>query len=259
MVLKQTFLIAIPLYLAIAYLFACAPSVTVTGRGMKAPAEAEGPVPDMIAKEIEEDERVKKQAFNSAERAYKEERIEKALELYIAFADTYPGNGLADDAIFRQGEIYLKRGEAEEAIGSFQKIITDYVGSDMFMEAKYRLSLAYFKRGDYNDTIQTLKSLLDSALEKKRRVAVITTIADSHLNLGINLEALTWYTKALDEAPGKDIRDKIKKRAANIIEEQLSPSELEGAPDYLGDNFIGQYAAYTLIARKVDAGIYEEA
>ena len=109
---------------------------------------------------------------------------------------------------------------------------------ERIMEAKYRLALAYFKRGDYNDTIQSLKSLLNNLLNKKRKVAVLSTIADAHLNLGKNMDALQGYEDALEENPDQEVEEKIKKRVEPKVRKEVGKKLKKGAEPLEGTHTI---------------------
>lgn len=214
---------------------------------------------DDIAKQIEEDERERKRLFSYAEDAFISENFDLATEMFSDFAARFPESEMADDAYFRLGEIYAKRGELEEAQKKFSKIVENYVGRDMFSEAKYRLARIYFKKGEYQDAIQTFKSLLDETVEKRRKLAITSSIADSYLNLDQHTNALNWYSAALEERPGEEDERKIKERLVSLITKKMGPEELHEATAYFRSGYIGDCVTYAVIERKVDEEKYEAA
>ncbi len=239
------------------YLFsACAPLPTVKDRS---PATGEFAAANAVNKEIELYEKATRDLFKTAERAFNDGYIEDAMKFFSDFVENYPESDMADDAYFRLGELYLQEGNPDKAIDNFEKIITDYMDSDLMMEAKYKLSLTYFNKGFYNDAIQTLKSLMTMPVGKKRKVAVISTIADSYFNLGRKMEALAWYEKALDEEPSPTVKNKIRKRSMVIISNDLNINELEDLASSRSGTFVGDYAGYSIIINMVDEEKYDEA
>ncbi len=242
---------AVQLCLLGTFLFACAPAPTVKKESL--------PEADRIAIEIEGDERKMRDTFGAAEKAFNSGELIKAMSLFDAFVKKYPESDVTDDAYFRMGEISLKNDDTDGALGYFQKILTDHVGSDLVLEARYRLSLAYFSKGEFNDAIQSLKGLLESPLDKRRKIAALATIADAHLNLANAMEALRWYEEAIKEMPEEALEKKIKKRISTVFADRISPEELAMVPALFKEGYVAEYGAYMLIHAMVDDGNYEEA
>ncbi|MDT8318339.1 MAG: penicillin-binding protein activator [bacterium] len=214
---------------------------------------------DAIASQIEKDDLDATNAFMSAEDALNTGETDIAYKLFSDFVTRFAGSSLVDDAHFRIGDIALKKGDYNAATENFQKIIADHVDSNFLLDAKYKLALAYFKKREYNDAIQSLESLLTFSLDKARRVAVMTTIADCYLNLARNRDGLLWYAKALDLDPEDGLREKIERRVVSVVEKRIEAAELMALMSEFDDTFVGAYIRYALIVKKVDAGNYDEA
>ena len=214
---------------------------------------------DAIASQIEKDDLDTTNAFMFAENALNRGETDIAYKLFSDFVARFADSSLVDDAYFRIGDIALGKGDYDAATENFQKIIADHVDSNFLLDAKYKLALAYFKKREYNDSIQSLESLLTFPLDKGRRVAVMTTIADCYLNLARNKDGLLWYAKALGLGPEEGLRDKIERRVVSVVDKRIKSDELMGLKSEFDDAFVGAYIGYALIIKKVDAGNYDEA
>jgi ABC-type branched-subunit amino acid transport system substrate-binding protein/predicted negative regulator of RcsB-dependent stress response len=214
---------------------------------------------DAIASQIEKDDLYTTNAFMFAVDALNRGETDNAYQLFSDFSSRFAGSSLVDDAYFRMGEIALTKGDYDLATENFQKIIVDHVDSNFLLDAKYKLAVAYFKKREYKDSIQSLESLLGFSLDKDKQVAVMTTIADCYLNIGMNKDALHWYAKALELAPEDALKDKIEKRMLSVVEKRIKADELSGLISEFDDSFVGDYIRYALIIKKVDAGRYDEA
>ena len=214
---------------------------------------------DAIASQIEKDDLETTNTFMFAENALNRGETDIAYKLFTDFVTLFKDSSLVDDAYFRIGDIALGKGDYDDATENFQKIIVDHVDSNFLLDAKFKLALAYFKKREYNDSIQSLESLLTFSLDKGRRVAVMTTIADCYLNLARNRDGLLWYAKALGLGPEEGLRDKIERRVVSVVDKRIKTDELMGLKFEFDDAFVGAYIGYALIIKKVDAGNYDEA
>ncbi len=254
------------LVLSLLILPACAPKVTTPVKEAEKITEKETVKPekekldlDRVAREIEEEERRRQKAFESAEQAYAEGEPVRAEELFLSFIGDYPEDERVPLAYMRVGKIYVEEGRLDEAAGVYEKVVSEYPGHDLSAEAQYRLALVYFGRGDYNDAVEAFKGLLDLPLDKGRKLSVVTTIADGYYNMEMYFDALSWYMKSLGERPGEDDEKKIKARVVKIVDEKLAPWELEEVVDAFGGTFAADYAHYHLIKLLVEEESYEEA
>ena len=102
-----------------------------------------------------------------------------------------------DASLFREGEIFLSKGDTERALWRFKSLITDFPKSPLLNEAKFRMGICYTQLKRPQDAIRILNELLSTFLSPSRMVQVFSLLGDNHLELKDRLSALHWYGKAI--------------------------------------------------------------
>ena len=114
------------------------------------PSPAE-PQPDRIPPET---------MYNNALALYKNGDYDKAISDFNSFADQYPNNDLADNALYWAGECYYARKNYSAAIVSFKKVVTRYPEGSKIPDAFLKTGYAYLAMGDKENARMFLKKVI---------------------------------------------------------------------------------------------------
>ena len=93
----------------------------------------------------------------------KQEKYEKAREVFNSVSKEYSGTNLAEKAILLTGESYYRQGLPKEAETYFKKIITDYPVSELTEEALYRLGWIGLKTYRWQEASRVFSSIESSS------------------------------------------------------------------------------------------------
>ena len=151
---------------------------------------------------------------------------------------------LDDASLFREGEVYLSKGDAEKALWRFKKLITDFPKSPLLNESKFRMGICYTQLKRPQDAIRILTELLPTFLSPSRMVQVFSLLGDNHLELKDRLTALRWYGKGI-LVPGQP-NDELKKKMRSIIDTYDSGEELNQIESLYRGAYAGGYAKLKL-------------
>jgi tetratricopeptide (TPR) repeat protein len=66
---------------------------------------------------------------------------DRALQTYDSIAQLFPGHSLADDVLFRKGELYERKQQYAQASDFYQKVISQYANDILADNALYRNAL----------------------------------------------------------------------------------------------------------------------
>jgi ABC-type branched-subunit amino acid transport system substrate-binding protein len=117
-----------------------------------------------------------------------------------------------DTLLFREGEVFLSRGETEKALWRFKTLTTEFPKSPLFNEARFRMGICYTRLKRPKDAIRTLNELFSTFLSPPRMVQVLTLLGDNYLESKDPLQALQWYGKGLlvHGQPQEELKRKIR-------------------------------------------------
>lgn len=149
-----------------------------------------------------------------------------------------------DSILFREGEIFLSKGETEKALWRFKRLITEFPKSPLFNEAKFRMGICYTQLKRPQDAIRILNELLPTFLSPARMVQVFSLLGDNYLELKDRLTALHWYGKGL-LIPGQP-NEELKKRVKSIMDAPETEEELKSIEFLYRGAYAGGYAKLKL-------------
>ncbi len=149
-----------------------------------------------------------------------------------------------DSALFREGEIFLSKGETEKALWRFKSVTTDFPQSPLFNEAKFRMGICYTRLKRPQDAIRILNELFTTFLSPTRMVQVFTLLGDNYLELKDRLTALHWYGKGL-LIPGQ-ANEELRKKVRTIMDSSNSEEELKSIESLYRGTYAGGYAKLRL-------------
>jgi ABC-type branched-subunit amino acid transport system substrate-binding protein len=152
---------------------------------------------------------------------------------------------LDDASLFREGEVFLSKGDAERALWRFKRLITDFPKSPLLNESKFRMGICYTQLKRPQDAIRILTELLPTFLSPSRMVQVFSLLGDNHLELKDRLTALHWYGKGI-LVPGQP-NDELKKKMRSIIDTYDSGEELNQIESLYRGAYAGGYAKLKLV------------
>jgi branched-chain amino acid transport system substrate-binding protein len=158
----------------------------------------------------------------------------------LSFAQPQP-----DDAVlFREGEIFLSKGDPERALWRFKSLITEIPQSPLFNEAKFRMGICYTQLKRPQDAIRILGELFPTFLSSSRMVQIFTLLGDNYLELKDRLTALHWYGKGLliPGQPNEELRKKVK----SIMDAFNTEEELKSIESLYRAAYAGGYAKLKL-------------
>ncbi len=157
-----------------------------------------------------------------------------------------------DTVLFREGEIFLAKGETEKALWRFKRLITDFSQSPLVHEAKFRMGICYTQLKRPKEAIFILKELLPTFLAPTRMVQVFMLLGDNHLELKDPLAALLWYGKGLfvSGQPQEEQKRKIK----SIIDSYDNEEDLTQIESLYQGAYAGGYAKKRLAQLAINRG-----
>jgi branched-chain amino acid transport system substrate-binding protein len=149
-----------------------------------------------------------------------------------------------DSTLFREGEIFLSKGETEKALWRFKSVTTDFPQSPLFNEAKFRMGICYTRLRRPQDAIRILNELFTTFLSPTRMLQVFTLLGDNYLELKDRLAALHWYGKGL-LIPGQ-ANEELRKKVRTTMDTSNSEEELKSIESLYRGTYAGGYAKLRL-------------
>jgi branched-chain amino acid transport system substrate-binding protein len=157
-----------------------------------------------------------------------------------AFAQPQPD----DTALFREGEIFLSRGDTERALWRFKSVVTDFPQSPLFNEAKFRMGICYTRLKRPRDAIRILNELFPAFLSPSRMAEIFSLLGDNYLESKDRLTALHWYGKGL-LIPGQP-RGELKLKVKSTMDASDTEEELKSIESLYRGTYAGGYAKLKL-------------
>lgn len=149
-----------------------------------------------------------------------------------------------DSALFREGEIFLSKGESEKALWRFKSLTTDFPQSPLLNEAKFRMGICYTRLRRPKDAIRIFNELFSTFLSPARMVQIFTLLGDNYIELRDRLTALQWYGKGL-LIPGQ-AHEELKKKVKASIDASTTEEELKSIESLYRGTYAGGYAKLKL-------------
>jgi len=165
-------------------------------------------------------------AFNGAESAFKEGRLDRAMELYGTMLERFPSGKAAFVAHLRRGEILTIREEYARAIKELGLIPRGFEDDPLYPEARYHLARSHAALGEYGTADTIVKELLAGTIPARLKATIESLKGDILTAAGKHREALDWYLKSLKSEPDKPLEEGVKKKAEKIITTELSLDQL---------------------------------
>jgi ABC-type branched-subunit amino acid transport system substrate-binding protein len=159
-----------------------------------------------------------------------------------ALAQTTPP--LDDSSLFREGEIFLSKGDNERALWRFKRLLTEFPQSPLLNEAKFRMGICYTQLKRPKDALRILQELLTTFLAPARMIQVFTLMGDNCFELKDPMNSLRWYGKAI-LVPGQP-NDELKKKVRSMIDSFNSEEELNQIDSLYRGAYAGGYAKLKL-------------
>jgi ABC-type branched-subunit amino acid transport system substrate-binding protein/outer membrane protein assembly factor BamD (BamD/ComL family) len=162
-----------------------------------------------------------------------------------------------DAMIFNTGDLLFSQEDFANAGLKFRDLIEHHPDSPLVNEAKYKLGICYNKIEQYEDSIALLKEVLPLSLSPLRRTTIYSYMAENYSGLGNSFEALRWYSKALEEAEEEAQRAEIWQEVKEIIDQRLSPAQLQEVRFIYQGTSLSGYATFKLAQLAFQEGAIE--
>ncbi|MBN2372759.1 penicillin-binding protein activator [bacterium] len=94
--------------------------------------------------------------FAAAEQLYEKRRFQQAEALYKRYLDSFPAPSLADNALFRLGEIAMESGDYSRSLEFFQRISANYPGSEIIPSARFYAIRSLFLNSSWDDALNAI-------------------------------------------------------------------------------------------------------
>lgn len=149
-----------------------------------------------------------------------------------------------DSKLFREGELFLTKGEFEKALWRFKSVITEHPQSSLLNEAKFKMGICYTQLKRHKEAIRILNELIPTFLAPPRMVHLFTLFGDNYVELRDRINALLWYGKGL-LVTGQP-HEELKKKIRSIIETFGTEEELRQIESIHRGAYAGGYAKLRL-------------
>ncbi len=97
--------------------------------------------------------------YQSGQEAFKGGDMKKSRELFSRFAELYPKNALAANAVYWVGETYYSEKSYDQAILEYQKVIKNYPDKEKVASAKLKQGMAFINLSDAKSAKYVLREL----------------------------------------------------------------------------------------------------
>jgi ABC-type branched-subunit amino acid transport system substrate-binding protein len=186
----------------------------------------------------------------------------KALPRLKKFIEQNPNTELTDDAYFLMGNMQYSQGKFQEAIASYNAILASETESQLENEAALRLARSYLKLNRYDEA--------ERALERVQTGRGLANAVDPTIELEkIRFEIYSAQKKPLlalrslvtlaEKHPVAADREKYRAQATDLLESQLSESDLREVSDEREYGFLQAPAKFRLALLMADQKNYSKA
>ena len=188
--------------------------------------------------------------FSRAEDKFQLKDWGKAYPEFEHFLGTYPESKLADQALFRLGEIRLNEKNYPEALTVFSEFTQRFPLSNLAREALIRQGLCYHQLGREEEMVSLLSELRESGGEKERSTLDLV-LAQGYEKMGRFDQALLSLQSVLSQVEGEKAEE-LRKKGVEIIRSKLSEEELGRVIKDLSPEYFLAEALIEIAHRKID-------
>jgi branched-chain amino acid transport system substrate-binding protein len=149
-----------------------------------------------------------------------------------------------DTLLFREGEVFLSKGETEKALWRFKRLLTEFPKSPLSNEAKFRMGICYTQLKRPKEAIRILNELFSTFLSPSRMAQILSLLGDNYLELKDPFDGLHWYGKGL-LIPGQP-QEELRKKVRSIIDSFDTEEELTRIESLYRGAYGGGYAKLKL-------------
>ena len=166
-------------------------------------------------------------AFGSADEAFAEGQVDRAMALYKSILERFPLGRMAFLSRLRRGEIFIARGEYAKAIEELNLIPGGFEKEPFYAEARYKLALSYSGLGMYRPSEDICEELLSGRVPPYLKPEIESLMGDNLARSDRSRVAFDWYMKSLKSGPDTSLEESVKKKVEGIIADRLSPDQLQ--------------------------------
>ena len=178
------------------------------------------------------------EVFETAERDFRAEDYDKALEGYARYLDQYPKGEESRIALYRMATIRFRKGQFEKALDLFNRVDNEYPGRPDRPAVRYDIAQTYYRLGDYERSNEVATEWLRRYPEHPLKGEMLFVKGRNYKALGEISEAFqTWLraTDALRDYP--DRRASLVERINGLIEASTLDELRRMAPDAAGTDY----------------------
>jgi ABC-type branched-subunit amino acid transport system substrate-binding protein/TolA-binding protein len=196
--------------------------------------------------------------IRQAEVAYREGRLDEAIDRYESFVDTFPDSDLIPSALVSLGQIREKQDQKVQAIDAYQQLVDQHPDSRFTDEARRRLSYLYINAGLYDQAAQFIVDMLGrpNRIDEESRLRIL--LAKAYLGQGNRGGALDLLVRAQEETPDANDKDQARRGVKAAIL-GMSPEELSHTQTLFSREYPGDFVTYVLAYRLYELGRMDEA
>ena len=213
---------------------------------------------DRAPKEVAPPDVVQKQ-YERALDEYRQERWERAAQLFEDFISQYPKTTLTDDALYHLGTIHLGQKQYGEAAIQFETLLQYFPSSPQQKETQWLLAKCYFNLKRYEDALRTARRLFALVEDDPSwRGRLFGLFGECHAAMSNPMVALSWYVRAYKELPPAE-QQSVRKHIFALLDQDFPVDMYREMEIMFGDSFIGTYVRYKLAQRYASENRFDEA
>jgi ABC-type branched-subunit amino acid transport system substrate-binding protein/predicted negative regulator of RcsB-dependent stress response len=195
--------------------------------------------------------------FLQAEKLFKKESYENALEAYEKYLDRFPQGHMAPAAVMRIGKIYVALGNYKEARNTYNRIQAEFPDSTFAMDAKVEILVTYLEEGEFDEVIQKASSILEESVSSIHLTQTYAILGDTYLAMDAAEDAVYFYTMAFKLAVGPEKKIVIDKLNGAIS--SLESTDILSLLGYVNEEPLRGYLMYQLGLNYSEEKKYDEA
>lgn len=157
--------------------------------------------------------------FSRAEKLFKAESYEKALEAYNEYLSRFPGRPLGAAALMKTGTINAILKNNAEARSIYKRLIAEYPGSPFVSDAMVEIPVTFYNEGRYREAIKEAGNIPDDTLSRVQLIRTYTLLGDAYMAIGSPVNAVYFYIMAHEESKKREREDiiiKLKEAARQL-------------------------------------------
>ncbi len=192
-----------------------------------------------------------------AENLFHENSYEAAIKSFLEYLNKYPNGSFADSSLMKIGAIYSVQKKFESKRKAFERLIKDYPDSRFVPDAMLEVLNCYYDERNLEGVIQQAADIIEKYDSRIYFVQTYTILGDTYMSLGSPIEAISFYTSALQKAKSFEKELIIKK--FKIAVKHLSEENIISLLSQVGNSFPRSYLLYQLGINTYERQKFEEA